>query len=327
MCKIAQFFAIFILLLLIQSCLISKKHIVIKPAKKKNIKRLDSSKKRFLKRKVAIARFSNESSYGRGLFFSKKNKPLENKAIDILSEKLAATNKFLLIERQNTSDINREKKIKEMEDNEYDKESKKISLNKVPADYLIIGSISEFGKKIYGKQGLLTRTKRQTAYAEVNVRLVDILTSEIIYSAKGRGEVFSEVESFLGIGEKIEYDSFLGEKAISAAISKLVSNIVEHFQDKPWRAYILGRYGEEYILSGGKSQGINIGDIFGVYERGQKIKNPQTSIFLELPGKFVGKIKVDSLLGNVVKNEISLCSIVSGNIASNNFHDLYVQEF
>ena len=53
-----------------------------------------------LKRKVAIARFSNETQYAKGVFYDKDNDPVGKQALDILSTKLASTNKFILLERQ-----------------------------------------------------------------------------------------------------------------------------------------------------------------------------------------------------------------------------------
>jgi adenosine/AMP kinase len=41
---------------------------------------------RTLKRKVAIARFSNETSYAKGLFYDKNNDPMGKQAVDILSK-------------------------------------------------------------------------------------------------------------------------------------------------------------------------------------------------------------------------------------------------
>jgi csgG family protein len=52
-----------------------------------------------IKRKVAIGRFSNETQYGKGLFYDKENDPMGKQALDILSAKLAASGKFLLLER------------------------------------------------------------------------------------------------------------------------------------------------------------------------------------------------------------------------------------
>ena len=90
-----------------------------------------------LKRKVAIARFSNETQYAKGVFYDKDNDPIGKQAVDILSTKLASTNKFILLERQDMDKIMDELKLAGNE-----------GLQKVGADYLIIGSVTEFGRKM-----------------------------------------------------------------------------------------------------------------------------------------------------------------------------------
>ena len=52
------------------------------------------SSKTGLKRKVAIARFSNETNYGQSFFIDKNNDRVGKQAVDILSSKLIATEKF-----------------------------------------------------------------------------------------------------------------------------------------------------------------------------------------------------------------------------------------
>lgn len=49
-------------------------------------------------------------------------------------------------------------------------------------------------------------------------------------------------------------------------------------------------------------------------------------MFIELPGHLIGKIRVNTLLGTDPNNEVSLCSVVSGDIPRNNFSELYIQE-
>ncbi len=124
-----------------------------------------------LKRKVAIARFSNETQYAKGVFYDKANDPMGKQAVDILSTKLAATNKFILLERSDMDKIVEELKIA---DNE--------NYQKVGADYLIIGSITEFGRKNVGDVNAFSRSKTQTVQAGVSIRLVNVSTGQIIYS-------------------------------------------------------------------------------------------------------------------------------------------------
>jgi curli biogenesis system outer membrane secretion channel CsgG len=305
-------------LVFLQSCAtVDKQEVMVIDTKPQVSKALVEQPKSYLKRKVAIGRFTNETKYGRNFFAEVKDENIGKQASDILAGKLAATNKFLLLER---SDI--EKPFDEMKI--------KIARNElsdlfISADYLIIGSISEFGRKTVGEVGVFSRTKKQVASCKVNIRMIDVYTGEIIYSEEGLGEAFSEAGSFMGVGERAGYDYTLNDKVISAAISKLVNNIVENLLEKPWRSFILSHDQGKYIIAGGKSQGISKGDIFSVYLRGKKVKNPQTGIVIELPGQVIGKIKVENLMGNSQNDEISVCSPISGDIPTEKLDQLYLQ--
>ena len=265
---------------------------------------------RGLKRKVAIARFSNESKYGKGIFYNKEKDPLGKQTMDILSSKLGSTGKFILLER---SDINLV---------EGENDFSKINVN---ADYLIIGSLSEFGRNVTSDVGVFSRSKKQKAYAKVNIRLVEVKTGMIVFSEEGAGEAFLEENSTMGGGSRAGHDSSINDKAIDAAISKLVNNLVEKLTDKPWRSFILSESDGTYIISGGESQGLKVGDIFNVLIKGKEVKNPQTGMLIELPGKQIGKVKILSSLGDTIESEVSICSLVSGNI-NVDLSELFIQE-
>lgn len=81
-----------------------------------------------------------------------------------------------------------------------------------------------------------------------------------------------------------------------------------------------------YIMSGGAIQGIKEGDTFTVYRRGQTVTNPQTNVPIELPGKSIGKLKVQSVIAGDVNSELSICGKVSGELPASGFGDYYVQE-
>ena len=269
---------------------------------------------RSLKRNVAIARFTNETKYGQSFFLDKDQDWIGKQAMDILSAKLTATDKFVLFERADLDKINAELKMGSLQ-----------SLS-IPADYLIVGSVSEFGRKAESDVGVFSRVKKQVAYAKVNVRLIEVQTGQILYSAEGDGEAFSEAGTVFGVGARADYDTTLNDKAIAAAIAKLASNIIEGLLGKPWRAYLLSYEGNAYLMSGGKSQGIRPGDVFAVYQKGQKVKNPQTGMLIELPGKPVGTLKVTETLGTDPSNELSACVAESGNLPTANLGEFYVQD-
>jgi len=306
---------------LLQSCAtIEKKDVQVIDLKKSQVSKVlaEQGDQRFLKRKVAIARFTNETKYGRSFFLAGGEDPLSKQALDILSARLTETDKFILLERSDVDKIHKELELKLMRGEFAD-------LN-ISADYLIIGSISEFGRKTTGQVGLFSRTKKQGAYAKVNIRLIDVYTGQAIYSEEGYGEAFSETGTVLGLGGRSGYDYTLNDKVISAAISKLVNNIIENLLDKPWRSYVLAYENGYYVIGGGKSQGIKRDDVFGVFLRGKRIKNPQTNMYIELPGRLIGKVKVENLLGRTLADEVSLCSIVEGVVPKKGFTQIYVQD-
>jgi len=317
--QIPSFFLIIIICFLQSCATLDKAEVKVVDTKPQISKVLtDEAPAKYLKRKVAIARFTNETNYGRSFFSEGKDENIGKQATDILSARLAATSKFLLLERSDIEKTFSEMKLKLARD--------ELSELNLSADYLIIGSISEFGRKTVGEVSVFSRTKKQSAHCKVNIRMVDVYTGEIIYSEEGSGEAFSEVESVMGLGGRAGYDYTLNDKVISAAISKLVNNIIENLLDKPWRSYVLSYDRSLYIIAGGKSQGIAKGDIFEVYLKGKKVKNPQTGLMIELPGQLIGKIKVESMMGSTSADEISLCSLVSGNLPHERLDQLYVQQ-
>jgi curli biogenesis system outer membrane secretion channel CsgG len=268
-----------------------------------------------LKRKVAIARFSNETQYGKGLFYDKENDPMGKQAVDILSTKLAASGKFILLERTDFDLIENEMNLAGVE-----------NIQKIGADYLIIGSITEFGRKNLGESKVFNRTKTQTVEAGVSIRLVDVSTGQIIYSEEGKGMAEVSNKTTLGLGQRTDYDSTLSDKAISVAISQLVENIINNCMNRPWKAYFLSYDSDGIIISGGKSQGLEVGDTFSVVKKGKKVKNPQTGMIIELPGKIVGEVQIDFTGGDVPENEFSMVSITNGSINAEDLNNYYIRE-
>lgn len=269
-----------------------------------------------LKRKVAIARFSNETEYAKGAFYDKANDPLGKQAVDILSTKLTASNKFILLERADADLIEKELN--------YSGQSE--AAHKIGADYLIIGSITEFGRKNTGETGVFTQTKRQIVQAGVSIRLVDVSTGEVIYSEEGKGEAETEASTVLGFGGHAGYDATLSDKAISAAISQLIENVINNCMDKPWKSYILSYDSDGMIIAGGAKQGVKPGNTFKVYQKGKKVKNPQTGMYMELPGKQVGTVTVLSTGGTTASNEYAFVQLTDGTVNADKLEDYEVRE-
>jgi curli biogenesis system outer membrane secretion channel CsgG len=272
------------------------------------------SKEKTLKRKVAIARFSNETQYGKGIFYDKENDPMAKQALDILSTRLASTGKFLLLER---SDL--DKVLGEAQDAAAD-------YKKIGADYIIIGSITQFGRKNTGDVGLFSNAKTQLVEAAVSLRLIDVSTGQIIYSEEAKGSAEMKSKTTMGLGGTADFDATLSDKAISAAISQLTENIINNCMDRPWKAYFLTVDEGVIYISGGKSQGVNVGDVFTVKEKGKSVKNPQTGMKVELPGKTVGKIKITLTGGESAEAEFAAAEFIEGKIDEEKLASYYIIE-
>ena len=264
-----------------------------------------------LKRKVAIGRFTNETQYGKGIFYDRENDPMRKQAMDILSSKLASSGKFILLERDDLDVIVKESGAE---------------MQKIGADYIILGSITQFGRKTEGDEGIFSSTKTQTVEAAVNIRLVDVASGLIIYSDEAKGLAETSSKTTLGIGGTAGYDATLSDKAISAALTQLVENIINKCMDKPWRGYVLTVDDGSYVISGGASQGITPGTKFYLYKKGKNVTNPQTGATIELPGTKLGEITVTSNYGDTPETEISFGEYDGQAIDTEHLDNYYLME-
>ena len=271
--------------------------------------------KMVLKRKVAIGRFSNETQYAKGIFYDKANDPIGKQALDILSSKLAASGKFLLLERDDIASLLKEKGKKDGD------------VASIGADYVIIGSVTEYGRKNIGKTGILSSENTQMVEAAVAVRLVDVSTGLIIYSDEAKGSAEITAKNILGIGSQASFDATLSDKAISMAIGQLVENIINKCTNSPWKTYFLSYDSDAILIAGGKSQGVREGMIFSIMKKGKKVKNPQTGIEITLPGKKVGELKIISSAGDTPETEYSFVEIIgTPDIDNENLNNYIIEE-
>lgn len=267
-------------------------------------------KKRY-KSKVSIARFTNETNYGRSLLYDADLDVIGKQASDMLASRLVKSGKFIVLERPDLTKVAREQEI-----------TGQASL--VGSDTVIIGSVTEFGRYVGGQTGFLSSTKTQVARAKVDVRLVDVSTSLAYFSATGAGEASTATGEVAGFGSRAEYDATLNDRAIAAAISDVIDALVSRLADRPWKTYILDVQGPQVFIGGGKLQGIRPGDSLVVYEAGKTVRSKQTGFDVSLPPTQVATLRVTSLFGETETNEGSVCEISSGAVDPAKIASLFV---
>lgn len=167
-----------------------------------------------LKRKIAIGRMSNETTYGRSLLRDDYMDPLGKQVGDMLSARLVNSGNFLVFERPDLARIEQERELFG------------ATGELVGVDTLIVGSLTEFGRNVTGESGFLSNTKTQKAHAKVELRLVDVNTGQAFFSATGAGEATLESGSIAGFGARAAYDGTLTDKAIAAAISDVIDEMI-----------------------------------------------------------------------------------------------------
>ncbi len=265
-----------------------------------------------LKRKIALGRVTNETAFGRSLLRDRFDDPLGKQVTDMLSKSLTESGHFLVFERPDLGRVREEAGLTGEK------------LNLVGVDLLIVGSLTEFGRKVLGETGFLSQSKRQVAFAKVDFRLVDATTAQVVYSTSAAGESSTETASIAGFGSQAAYDATLNDSAIRTAVASAVSKIVGELAARPWSTSILKFEQERIFVSGGNAQGLRPGMRLSVETRGERIKSPQTGFDVTLPGRQIATIQVQSLFGDNETNEGSLAKVVSGSLQGHRAEDLLV---
>ncbi|MBA5689630.1 CsgG/HfaB family protein [Rugamonas apoptosis] len=165
---------------------------------------------------VAVGKFDNRSSFMRGIFSDGVDR-LGGQAKTILIAHLQQTNRFNVLDRDNLQEMKQEADFK--------KQSQAIK----GADFVVTGDVTEFGRKEVGDHqlfGIMGRGKTQVAYAKVTLNIVNIATSEVVYSTQGAGEYSLSNREVLGFGGTASYDATLNGKVLDLAMREAVDHLV-----------------------------------------------------------------------------------------------------
>jgi curli biogenesis system outer membrane secretion channel CsgG len=106
------------------------------------------------------------------------------------------------------------------------------------ADVAITGDVVEFGRKEVGDVelfGILGSGKKQVAYSKVTLNVVEVRTSEVIYSVQGAGETILSNREVVGFGGTAGYDSTLNGKVLDLAIREAINRLVEGLEAGKWK--------------------------------------------------------------------------------------------
>jgi len=268
-----------------------------------------------LKRRIALGRVTNETAYGRPLLADERGDAAGKQVSDMLARALTASGDFVVLERTDLAALDAERTRAGLRD-------------RLPnVDVLLFGALTSFGRKTEGKTGFVSATKRQTATAGIDLRVVDIGTGQNILAVAGAGEASTETAVTFGFGTHAAYDATLDDNAIRAAVADAVNRLVADLAARPWQTAIVAADKDgSYFLAGGKSQGLRPGMRFSVQTVGPTVKAPQTGFAVTLPGKEVAQLRIDSLFGDSDTNGGARSSLVAGSLQGMRLDQLVVRE-
>jgi curli biogenesis system outer membrane secretion channel CsgG len=127
---------------------------------------------------LVVGKFDNRSNYMRGIFSDGADR-LGGQGKGILITHLQQTGRFKVVDRDNMDES--------LKEAGYRGKKQKIK----GADFAVTGDVAEFGRKEVGDRqlfGVLGSGKKQIAYAKVNLNIVNVVTTEVVYSTQGAGE-------------------------------------------------------------------------------------------------------------------------------------------
>lgn len=173
---------------------------------------------------ITVGRFDNRSSYLRGVFSDGVDR-LGAQAKTALIAHLHQSQRFAVQDRDNLAETQQEARIQG------------AAQNLKGAAYVVTGDITEFGRKEVGDRqffGVLGRGKAQIAYAKVTLNIVNSVTAEVVFSARGAGEYELSNREVLGFGGTASYDATLNGKVLDLALREAVDQLVAGRDSGQW---------------------------------------------------------------------------------------------
>lgn len=204
-------------------------------------------------------------------------------------------------------------------------------------DAIIVGTITQFGNdsKSTGLGGVGSRLgggalgganfKSTKAVVEINARMIDVDTAEILAVASGKGESKRTSTSLTGgggtwrgfgaggvnFGSSDFQQTIIGE-AVKQAVDEMGRGVITsqsrlHMRAVEVTGLVADVDGNTMVLNVGRRAGVKVGDRLTVERAGREIKDPATGRVIRRVTSSVGIVRITE-----ADDESSVASVVSG---------------
>ena len=237
---------------------------------------------------------------------------------EMLTTTLVSTDRFVVLERQQMQAI-----IAEQDLNTSGRVNKETGAQQghiIGAQAMITGDISGYsytqqalgGSTLNVVRGLKLSGSRVSAMVNIDLRMVDAATGEVLGAAKGSGSTSATgvaadlTKEDQQISSSGSWATPLGE-ASRGAIKKAVEQLIAGMREPKWSAKIVDVRDGVVYLNAGKDGGVETGLVLEVYETQPALIDPDTGKNLGAPDKLLGEIQVEN-----VQAGFSTAKVVSG---------------
>lgn len=275
-----------------------------------------------IKKRVAVFEFEDKTdhryhwwtgqSVGRGM-------------ADMLVTELVKTGKYRVIEREALDKLMKEQSLGMTGAVTAESAAKAGKL--LGVEIAIVGAVTEFGHAKGGTggrvKGIHVGVSKQSATVGIDVRLINVETGEILAAEHIRKEKSKKGLSFgtpkFSFNNKNKFDESLVGKATREAIEAIIKLLDDKAASIPWQAKIIKVMGNQVYINSGAEAGVQNGDEFVVYAKGEELIDPDTGLSLGSVDTKIGKIKVvNNNIGG--SGKASLCQVIEGSgFARGNF--------
>jgi curli biogenesis system outer membrane secretion channel CsgG len=267
----------------------------------------------YVKPTIAVMKFENRAGFP-------LNWSLGDGMQEILVDRLLATGRYHVVERQELGAIMNELKFQQ---GGATRPQGKAATGRIRnCRYLIKGAVTDFGH-VSANTGALSAWNwdflggSNRAVMGIVLYVVDVESGEIIASENIEESVSAKDLSVkaayegLSFGGSVFYQTPLG-RATKKVVDRAIKRITTAIASQPWEPQVaLVQEDGSVIINGGKDRGVKSGAEFEVLEAGKPIVDPATGDAIgQSPGRSLGRLIVHE-----VKERYSTATIVVGRAA------------
>jgi curli biogenesis system outer membrane secretion channel CsgG len=241
---------------------------------------------------------------------------------DMLTTALVASDRFVVLERQNLEEVMREAALSVTP--EFNPDTAVTAGKLLSAQVMVRGSVTELAVKKSGSDvgGVLGNTlsfgqARSEARVSIDLKIVDISTGQVLDSVKAEGKAVSSRQQIVLTSEDIKLGNASFENsplgvAVRQAINDAVRKICSRAEKLQWEAKVAAIEEEEssslLYLNVGAESNLRLGDVLEIYRPGEDIIDPDSKVVIgRTKGKVVGKAEVQE-----VQEKVTLAKSVEG---------------